>query len=109
MSQTQRIADFFRAAGLPSLASIDSSEALATLPGNPEILLRQLQRSFQVWELLVSLIIAGIAVLVGMKALWFGSNTWGGYADWTTAVLWGLGLHQFSFDSVNNLAQKFSK
>ena len=43
-----------------------------------------------------------------MKALWFGNRTWGGPQDYVIAVLWGIGLHGFSFDGVSGLAQKFT-
>jgi hypothetical protein len=105
----QAIAAFFRPAGVPALATIDSPDALAALPVEPAIALADLRRTLQFWDILVSAVIAAIAVFLGMKTLLFGSLTWGGWADWATAFLWGLGMHQFSFDGVNTLAQKFSK
>ena len=92
-----------------SRSNFDSADALAELSASPAALLQNVRQSLRLWDFGVTVIIAVIAVLLGMKTLWFGSYTWGGPADMATAVLWGLGLHQVSFDGVNNLAQKFSK
>ena len=105
----QPAAAFFRAEAAPRLGSVDSADALAELSASPAALLQNVRQSLRLWDFGVTVIIAVIAVLLGMKTLWFGSYTWGGPADMATAVLWGLGLHQVSFDGVNNLAQKFSK
>jgi hypothetical protein len=106
---TRVLAAFFRPAGVPALVSIDSPDALSPLPRQPAITLDQLRTSIDRSDFLVGAVIAAIAVFLGLKTLLFGSLTWGGYADWAGALLWGLGLHQVSFDGVNNLAQKLSK
>jgi hypothetical protein len=44
-----------------------------------------------------------IAVATGLKLLWAGSPTWGGWNDWLTAILWGAGLHAVGNDSFKGL------
>jgi hypothetical protein len=43
-----------------------------------------------------ALVVGVISILVGVKLLWLPSPTWGDWADYVTAFLWGLGLHQVS-------------
>jgi hypothetical protein len=47
-------------------------------------------------EAIFTLVVALISILVGVKLLWLPSPTWGDWADYVTAFLWGLGLHQVS-------------
>lgn len=42
----------------------------------------------------VTFIIFLVAVTLGLYLLWINDPTWGGWGDWLTAVLWGLGLHR---------------
>jgi len=52
----------------------------------------------------LSLVIAAlVATLLGIKTLWSPNPAWGGWEDWLVAVLWGLGLHQFTFAGVSAL------
>ena len=52
----------------------------------------------------LSLLIAAlVATLLGIKTLWSPNPAWGGWEDWLVAVLWGLGLHQFTFAGVSAL------
>lgn len=47
-------------------------------------------------ENIFALVVGVISILVGVKLLWLPSPTWGDWADYVTAFLWGLGLHQVS-------------
>jgi hypothetical protein len=68
----------------------------------------RLSRDLKRWNLIVSAFIAFIAVLLGLK-IWAADPTWGEVDDFLAAVLWGLGLHQFTFDGISGLAAKVMK
>ena len=107
-SITQSIAEFFLASAAPPLTSIGLPAAIASLPASPAKLREDVLRSLTVMDFVTSAIVAIAAVLLGMKIFWLGNLTWGGPSDYATALLWGLGLHQFSFDGVNSLVQRFN-
>lgn len=44
-----------------------------------------------------------VAVATGLKLLWAGNPTWGGWNDWLTAMLWGAGLHAVGNESFKGL------
>jgi hypothetical protein len=51
------------------------------------------------------------AVILGLTLLWVNDATWGGTADYLTAILWGLGLHQIAgavFPGVGGLTQQLT-
>lgn len=53
-----------------------------------------------------------VAVVTGLKLLWAGNDTWGGFESWLVAVLWGLGLHQVGsapFEGILGLREKLAK
>ncbi len=54
----------------------------------------------------VSLAIFGLAALIGLQALWNNDPIWGGWSSRFLAFLWGLGLHQFTFDGISGLTDK---
>jgi hypothetical protein len=57
----------------------------------------------------LSFVIAAlVATLLGIKTLWSINPAWGGWEDWLVAVLWGLGLHQFTFAGVSALQDTLS-
>jgi hypothetical protein len=60
-------------------------------------------------EIVVNAIIAGIAVLLGMKALYLDDLAWGGFGAGITAFVWGLGLHQFTYGGVGSVLDKLAK
>jgi hypothetical protein len=49
-----------------------------------------------------------VASVLGITTLWSTDATWGGWQDWLVAMLWGLGLHQFTFTSVNSLRDRIT-
>ena len=49
-----------------------------------------------------------VATLLGIVALWSPKATWGGWEDHIVALLWGLGLHQFTFAGVSALSDKLT-
>lgn len=107
MGAVQNFLDFFNARSIPALAPGAPPAAVAPIAA-PQALQVALVRSSYRWDLFITALVALLAVLLGMKALWFGNHTWGGAQDYTIAVLWGMGLHGFSFDGVSGLAQKFT-
>ena len=50
-----------------------------------------------------------IATAVGIGVLWNSSLTWGGPGDQLAAVLWGLGVHQLSYNGLSSVIEKFTK
>jgi hypothetical protein len=49
-----------------------------------------------------------VATLLGIMTLWSAKATWGGWEDHIVALLWGLGLHQFTFAGVSALTDRLS-
>ena len=68
---------------------------------------QQLSSTITGWDFLVNVIILVVAVFMGIQVLWSGNATWGSFGDQSAAALWGLGLHQVSFDGLHNLTQRF--
>ncbi len=67
-------------------------------------------RSIRWRDYLFDLAVLVIAVLLGLKLLWADNATWGGFSDCLVAVLWGLGLHQFSaYTGVESLSTQLTK
>ena len=56
----------------------------------------ELTKRLSIFDLLVTLVVLLVAVFFGLKLLWSDTPTWGGWNDYLTAILWGLGLHQVS-------------
>lgn len=70
----------------------------------------ELTQKLGVFDLIFTAIVLLIAVFLGLKLLWVGNLTWGGWDAYLSAVLWGLGLHQVSgvaFEGLQGLAAKF--
>ena len=57
-------------------------------------------------DLLVAVVAVLIATALGLAALWTPDPTWGGWEDRIVAMLWGLGLHQFTFAGVEGLTER---
>jgi hypothetical protein len=58
---------------------------------------------------LISLVVAIlVATLLGITTLWSAKATWGGWEDHILAILWGLGLHQFTFAGVSALTDQLT-
>jgi hypothetical protein len=49
-----------------------------------------------------------VTTVLGLITLWSPDATWGGWEDWIMAMLWGLGLHQFTFAGVANLRERLT-
>jgi hypothetical protein len=49
-----------------------------------------------------------VASVLGITTIWANDPTWGGGQDYLVSLLWGLGLHQFTFAGVNNLRDRIS-
>lgn len=48
-----------------------------------------------------------IATAIGVGAVWNNSPTWGGFDKELEAVLWGLGVHQISYNGLSSIFEKF--
>lgn len=73
----------------PPLAAIPSLVSRAPRIGG----MRQIGHLIAAGDLVVLLVVTLLAVASGVKLLWAGDATWGGWDDWITALLWGAGLH----------------
>lgn len=72
----------------------------------------QTERHLFLYDLIFTAFVLLAAVLLGLKILWADNATWGGFNEYFTAVLWGLGLHQVSgvaSEGVAGWASKISK
>ncbi len=77
-------------------------------PPTPEALTARLRS----YDGAVTAFILLIAVGTGLKVLWAGNETWGGFESWLVALLWGLGLHQVGsapFEGLMGLRDKVAK
>ena len=53
-----------------------------------------------------------IATVLGMSLLWYNDPVWGGWSSYSTAFLWGLGLHQVGgagFEGVPAITKKLKE
>jgi hypothetical protein len=99
--------------GGPVPGAIGETATDRAAAGQPHagLTLRTIQEQINLGDRLVLVVAIVAAVLIGLQFLWAGNPTWGGSNDYTTAILWGLGLHQVSgaaFDGVLNLADRLS-
>jgi hypothetical protein len=88
---------------LPFLGAA-TTRARGALPSFGELTSRLVR-----YDLLVTFFILIAAVFFGLKLLWAGVATWGGWNDYLTAILWGLGLHQVSnvaFQGISDVATR---
>jgi hypothetical protein len=56
-------------------------------------------------SLLVAIV---VATLLGITTLWTPKATWGGWEDHIVSLLWGLGLHQFTFAGLSALNDRLT-
>jgi len=73
--------------------------AVESIPEPPQriaLSVAEIDKRIQRNEKIFTLAIGVISILLGVKLLWLPSPTWGDWADYVTAFLWGLGLHQVS-------------
>lgn len=73
-----------------------------------QIATRRIKRGAKI-EIAVNVIIAAVALALGLKVLYVDDLTWGGWGAYLTASLWGLGLHQFAYGGVGSLFDKLVK
>lgn len=82
--------------------------AIAFVLGAPATAAQANKRVFLAEGLLFLLMVA-LALVIGLKFLYFGIAAWGSPLDLVVAFLWGFGLHQFggtAFQGVQSLAQQ---
>jgi hypothetical protein len=61
------------------------------------------------FDRVVTVVVVVTSVLMGIKVLWIDEPTWGSFKDYATALLWGLGLHQVTFQGIAGLKEKLTK
>ncbi|RKH68263.1 hypothetical protein D7V93_01475 [Corallococcus llansteffanensis] len=69
----------------------------------------QLERQLATLDLLVLVLVLGMAALSGMKVLWMEAPAWGGLNDRLLAFMWGFGVHQVSHSGLANLLGRSMK
>ena len=74
-----------------------------------EVVVAQRLRRGRGIEFVTNFVIYLAAVGLGMKALYFSDLTWGGWEQFVTAALWGLGVHQFAYGGFGSLMDKLVK
>lgn len=57
-------------------------------------------------DLFMFAIAASVATILGVTVLWTPNPSWGGWDDRIVAILWGLGVHQFTFAGLPGLADR---
>lgn len=82
------------------------NDARAPSPLPPDTLLRITATRLARIDWFSTLVALAVATCLGLQTLWINDTTWGGWQDWVVAVLWGLGLHQFTFAGVSALRDR---
>lgn len=57
--------------------------------------------------LIATILIALVAMILGVKVLWADDWTWGGPLAYLAAFLWGAGLHTFTYDGLAGLMDRW--
>ncbi|HEX6095472.1 MAG TPA: hypothetical protein VF432_04030 [Thermoanaerobaculia bacterium] len=104
------------AAEPPPLAAIDFTGAFfrflgldprkRRLDGETAHRIRGLVTNVDFFVLLIALL---VAILLGLRLLWFDDPDWGSGNDMIVAVLWGLGLHQVTSSGLQGFADLRAK
>lgn len=84
----------------------DAHDALAAIPWLAAIVgdrRRRTRRLIALGDGVVLVTVTLIAIATGLKLLWAGNPTWGGWNDGLTAILWGAGLHAIGNDAFKGL------
>jgi hypothetical protein len=91
--------------GIDMFAPVDFAPSAFTLsrPGA----VKKTQRQQLAVALMATLLIAILAVILGVKILWSDDWTWGGAQAYLIAFLWGAGLHQFTFGGISGLMDRW--
>lgn len=79
----------------------------AAAPVTPRDMAAAIKRKLQTSDWIATAIVVLIAVGLGLKVLWAPDPAWGGWGDRMVGVLWGLSLHQFTFDGIKGLLARF--
>jgi len=84
--------------------NVRSFEAVGQLPAARAYnTAQQLSDALQRYDLLLNSALLLIACMVGVSLLWAPDPVWGGWKSCTTALLWGLGLHQVAGSALDGL------
>jgi hypothetical protein len=88
--------------GVPSALSDTDGDTVVISEQTVRSTARRLTRI----DLFTTLVAVIVASLLGMKTLWSSNAIWGGWEDRIVALLWGLGLQQFTFAGVSALRER---
>jgi hypothetical protein len=91
---------------LPDMVGLAQSERLGVRLRQTA---KEVQDRIKTNDALITMIVLLASVLLGVKVLWAGEAVWGSFTDYVTAFLWGLGLHQFTFQGIEGLKDKLTK
>ena len=91
--------------GVDTLTPFDAVPAASTLARAGAV--SSTRRKQLAVSLIATLLIAIVAVILGVKVLWSDDWTWGGAQAYLIAFLWGAGLHQFTFGGISGLMDRW--
>lgn len=67
-----------------------------------------IRRRIRIADWMMNAVIFAAAAVMGLTALYENDPTWGGWGSYAVALLWGLGLHQVSFDGLTSLTTRLA-
>jgi hypothetical protein len=91
--------------GVDTLTPFDAVPAASTLARAGAV--SSTRRKQLAVSVIATLLIAIVAVILGVKVLWSDDWTWGGAQAYLIAFLWGAGLHQFTFGGISGLMDRW--
>ena len=91
--------------GVDTLTPFDAVPPASTLARAGAV--ASTRRKQLVVSFVATLLIAIVAVILGVKVLWSDDWTWGGAQAYLIAFLWGAGLHQFTFGGISGLMDRW--
>ncbi len=88
---------------VPAGAAVGPVQALAAVAERRRSSAQQISDLLERYDLLLNVALLLIACVVGLSLLWLDDPVWGGWKAYTTALLWGLGLHQVAGSALDGL------
>lgn len=88
---------------LPGGVAMSPSTRLSPVVLRRQRTAEQISAVLERYDLLLNFALLLIACVVGVNLLWANDPVWGGWKAYTTALLWGLGLHQVGGSALEGL------
>jgi len=107
-----RAADVVSGFAPPTLRFAVFDEDLPDVAGLEDTRADRLSQLIDRYSAAFNIALLVIATILGMSLLWATDPVWGGWTSYTTAFLWGLGLHQVagtSFEGLPGIARKLTE